>query len=314
MSRVAVCSRSFSKHPVLRAEIAAQYPDVTFNDAGIALKGDALIDYLRGHEMAVVALEPVTDEVLAAVPELRVIAKYGVGYDSLDLAAMQRHGVALGWQGGVNKRSVSELVICFAVDLLRHVSLGDREIRAGEWLLRPGRQLSDRTVGIVGCGHVGKDLAKLLRAFGCQVLAHDILDFQDFYEAHGIEACGLEDLLRRADIVTLHLPRDASTMNILSAERLGLMRPDSLLINAARGGLVDEAALKNMLRDGRIAGAAFDVFATEPPEDPELVNLPNFLATPHTGGSTDEGILAMGRAAIAGLSEHRVPEPGVHPL
>jgi phosphoglycerate dehydrogenase-like enzyme len=314
MSRVAVCSRSFSKHPVLRAEIAAQYPDVTFNDAGIALKGDALIDYLRGHEMAVVALEPVTDEVLAAVPELRVIAKYGVGYDSLDLAAMQRHGVALGWQGGVNKRSVSELVICFAVDLLRHVSLGDREIRAGEWLLRPGRQLSDRTVGIVGCGHVGKDLAKLLRAFGCQVLAHDILDFQDFYETHGIEACGLEDLLRRADIVTLHLPRDASTMNILSADRLGLMRPDSLLINAARGGLVDEAALKDMLRDGRIAGAAFDVFATEPPEDPDLVNLPNFLATPHTGGSTDEGILAMGHAAIAGLSEHRVPEPGVHPL
>ncbi len=314
MSRVAVCSRSFSKHPVLRAELAAAFPGATFNDAGAALKEGALIEYLRGHEMAVVALEPITATVLDALPELRVISKFGVGYDGLDLEAMTRREVALGWRGGVNKRSVSELVVCFAIDLLRHVSLGDREIRAGDWRLRPGRQLSDRTVGIVGCGHVGKDLARLLRAFGCTVLAHDIGDFPEFYAAHNIEPCGLEDLLQRADIVSLHLPRDTTTENIMSAERLALMRADAILINAARGGLVDETALKDMLRGGRLAGAAFDVFGSEPPEDLELLNLPNFLATPHTGGSTDEGILAMGRAAIAGLSDHRVPEPGVHPL
>jgi phosphoglycerate dehydrogenase-like enzyme len=314
MTRVAICSRSFSKHSVLRAELTAHYPNATFNDAGLALKDNSLVDYLRGHEKAVVALEPITDAVLAALPELKVISKFGVGYDKLDLSAMANRNIALGWSGGINKRSVSELTICFAINLLRHVSRSDREVRDGHWKLRPGQQLSDRTVGIIGCGHVGKDLAILLRAFGCRVLAHDILDFAEFYQAHGIEACGLETLLQIADIVTLHLPLDASTENFMSAERLAMMRPEALLINAARGGLVDESALKDMLRGDRLAGAAFDVFASEPPEDPELLNLPNFLAVPHIGGSTDEGILAMGRAAIAGLEDNRIPKSGVYPL
>ena len=173
------------------------------------------------------------------------------------------------------------------------------------------RHLSGRVVGIVlGLGHIGKDLAVLLTAFGCRVLAHDIRSFPDFTAAHGIEAVELHDLLRRAEVVTLHLPLDASTRMILSADRLALMRPDAVLINAARGGLVDEAALKAMLTDGRLFGAAFDVFAVEPPTDPELIALPNFLATPHIGGSAEEAVLAMGRAAIAGLTDNAVPAPG----
>ena len=114
---------------------------------------------------------------------------------------------------------------------------------------------------------------------------------------------GLEELLRGSDIVTLHVPLDDSTRNMLNASRLAMMKPGALLINTARGGLVDEEALKRMLMDGRIAGAGFDVFATEPPQDLELLGLPNFLSTPHIGGSSEEAILAMGRAAIEGLEE-----------
>jgi D-3-phosphoglycerate dehydrogenase len=178
----------------------------------------------------------------------------------------------------------------------------------GTWKNRQGRQLSERSVGIIGCGHIGKDLAVILRALGCTVLAHDILDFPGFYTAHQIEAVGLTDLLGRADIVTVHLPLDASTRNLLSAERLALLKPEALLINTARGNIVDEAALKSMLLEGRIAGAAFDVFATEPPDDLELLRLPNFLATPHIGGSSEEAVLAMGRAAIKGLDQNSLPE------
>lgn len=302
-ARVAVTSRSFSRHPVLRAELLARYPRATFNDDGRTLKGDDLIRFLKGHEKAVTGLERLDDALFAAVPELKVVGKYGVGLDMIDLTAMQRRGVKLGWTGGVNRRAVSELVIAFAVALLRHVPLANREIRDGGWRQVFGRQLTDRTVGIVGCGHVGKDLAILLRAFGCRVLAHDIKEFPDFYARNGIQPMGLEELLRAADVVTLHLPLDGTTRNILSAERLSLLRPDAILINAARGGLVDERALKTMLKDGRMAGAGFDVFATEPPEDRELLDLPNFLATPHIGGSAEEAILAMGRAAIRGLDE-----------
>jgi D-3-phosphoglycerate dehydrogenase len=183
----------------------------------------------------------------------------------------------------------------------------------GAWRQHIGRQLSDRTVGIIGCGHVGKDLAILLRAFGCKVLAHDILDFPEFYVENDIEPMALDDLLKQSDVVTLHLPINDSTRNILSAGGLALMKPDAILINAARGGLIDEDALKLALMEDRLGGAALDVFATEPPEDRELLELPNFIVTPHLGGSAEEAILAMGRAAIRGLDENQLPEKGVFP-
>jgi phosphoglycerate dehydrogenase-like enzyme len=306
--RVAVTSRSFSRHATLRAELEARYANVTFNDQGRSLAGDALIEFLRGHERAITALERLDENVLAALPELKVIGKYGVGLDMIDLDAMTRHGKKLGWRGGVNKRSVAELVIAFAIACLRLVPQANSLVRDGKWQQFTGRQLTGRRVGVIGCGHVGKDLTTLLRAFDCEVLAHDIREFPEFYAQWRVRSVGLERLLSESEIVTVHVPLDRSTANMLSAERLALMRPDAVLINAARGGIVDEAALAAMLKEGRLAAAAFDVFSTEPPQNDELLTLPNFLATPHIGGSSEEAILAMGMAAIEGLET-----PG-HPL
>ncbi|CAA6604992.1 Phosphoglycerate dehydrogenase and related dehydrogenase [Rhodospirillaceae bacterium LM-1] len=307
MTKVAVASRSFSKHPVLRAELLVRYPNVTFNDAGLSLKGEALADFLRGHEKIITALERLDDALFAKLPDLKVVGKYGVGLDMIDLEAMKRRGIQLGWQGGVNRRSVSELVISYAVALLRHVPQGHAQVLGGGWKQLMGRQLSDRTVGIVGLGHIGKDLTQLLKPWGCRVIAHDIRPMPDFCAQWGVEMMGLEALLRQADVITLHLPLDDSTRNILSAERMRLMRSDAILINAARGGLLDESELKAMLIEGRLAGAALDVFAVEPPTDMELIKLPNFLVTPHIGGSAEEAVLAMGRAAIEGLDRFGDP-------
>jgi D-3-phosphoglycerate dehydrogenase len=187
------------------------------------------------------------------------------------------------------------------------VPAAHREVLSGTWRQHVGVHLSGRTVGIIGCGHIGKDLVPLLQAFGCPILVNDIRDYPDFYAAHGIEPVGLEALLARSDIVTLHVPLDESTRGMLDAQRLALLQPTAVLINAARGGLVDEVVLKQMLQDKRLAAAAFDVFAVEPPLDHELLALPNFLATPHIGGSAQEAILAMGRAAIEGLDNHAIP-------
>jgi len=313
MTRVVVASRTFSRHPVLRKELLARYPDATFNDRGLRLAGDALVRFLDGHAKAITALEKLDAVTFAALPALKVVSKFGVGFETIDLDAMAKAGVRLGWTGGVNRRSVAELVIALTIALLRHLPEAGGEVKRGGWPQLPGRQLSERTVGIVGCGHVGKDLAQLLRAFGCRVLAHDVHDFPDFYAEHGIEPAGLEKLLKESDVVTLHVPLDATTRNIISAERLGWMKPDAVLINTARGGVVDERALKAALTNGRLAGAAFDVFTVEPPEDPELLKLPNFIATPHIGGGAEEAVLAMGCAAIEGLDDNRIPEPGVFP-
>jgi D-3-phosphoglycerate dehydrogenase len=293
---------------VLRAELLARYENVTFNDAGAELRGQSLVDFLRGHDRAITALEVLDADVLAQLPELGIVSKYGVGLDMIDLHAMREHGKQLGWTGGVNRRSVTELALSMMIALLRHVPEANGEVRSGTWRQHVGGQLTGRCVGIVGCGHVGKDLVLLLEPFRCRVLAHDIRDYADFYTTHGVHPVDLDTLLAEADVVSVHVPLDASTRNLLDRARLSRMKSSAVLVNTARGGIVDETAVHNMLREKRLAGAGFDVFAQEPPTNTDLIAMPNFLATPHIGGSAAEAILAMGRAAIDGLDECRVPE------
>ena len=313
MTRIAVAARSFARNPVLRIELAEKYPDVTFSESARLLEGAALLKLLRGHDRAIIGLECIDDSVLAELPELKVISKYGVGLDGLDLPALERHGVKLAWTGGVNRRSVAELTLAFAIALLHRVPETSVALRGGEFQKRVGRQLTGRVVGIVGCGFVGKDLVSLLAPFGCRVLAHDIRDYAEFYATHGVEAVSLDRLLSEADVVTLHVPLDDSTRGMIGAPQMARMQKGACLINAARGGLVDEAALVDALSSGHLDGAACDVFQLEPDANPDLLALPAFLGTPHIGGSTAEAQLAMGRAAIAGLEEAQLLGPN-HPV
>ena len=307
MSSIAITSRSFSRHPELRALVLERYSDAKFNDEGLYLHGNSLIEFLSGYEKAITALEVIDDSILSQLPNLKVIAKHGVGLDMIDLHALKKYGIKLGWTGGVNKRSVSELVISFAVALLHRAVFANSEVRNGKWYQVKGRQLSDCTFGIIGCGHIGKDLIKLLKPFNCKILAHDILNFKEFYEKNKVKSVGIEELIKNSDVVTLHLPLDNSTRNIINEERLQMLKSSAVLINLARGGLLDETTLKKMLLEKKIAGAALDVFEIEPPIDKELLTLDNVLITPHIGGSTEEAILAMGLAAIDGLDNAKDP-------
>lgn len=301
MRSLAVASRSFSKHPQLRKKVLELYPDAKFNDKGTALYGKELITFLQDCSKAITALEKIDENVLSQLPDLKVIGKYGVGLDMLDLHAMNSHGVLLGWQGGVNKRSVSELVISFSISLLHRAIFANNEVKSGRWYQIKGSQLSNKKFGIIGCGHIGKDLVKLLQPFECNIFSYDILNFPDFYKEHGVVAVELDKLLKDCDVISLHVPLDESTKNILSAEKLNLMKESAVLINFARGGLIDEKALKERILSKKIAGVALDVFDIEPPIDEEFALLENVVITPHIGGSSEEAILTMGLSAIESL-------------
>lgn len=301
VNSVAVASRSFSRHPELRQQLLSIYKRVTFNETGRILEGDELVAFLKGHDRAIIALETINENILTKLPQLKVIGKYGVGLDSLDLDAMDRYGVELGWVGGVNKRSVAEMVIAAAISLLHRIEESHAEVRIGKWRQLQGRQLSGKTVGIVGCGHVGKEVVILLQAFGCRIIANDILDFPEFYLTNNVIPVSLEELIMTSDVVTIHLPLNESTRDMFNAERLKSLKKGACLINSARGSIVDEVALKELLKNGHLAGAALDVFTNEPPSDIEMLNLPTLIATGHIGGSTEEAVLAMGQAAIQGL-------------
>jgi D-3-phosphoglycerate dehydrogenase len=310
MTKIAVVSRSFARNAALRAELSAKYPDVTFTESPGILDGADLVAVLRGHDRAIVGLERVDDRILEQVPELKIISKYGVGLDGVDVDAIAKRGIKLGWTGGVNRRSVSELTLSFAIALLHRVPETSLALRGGHWQRLIGRQLTGCTFGIIGCGFVGQDLVKLLAPFECRVLAHDIRDYPDFYREHRVTPVGLYQLLAESDIVSLHVPLNRSTKGMIGAAQLSRMRAGTFVINAARGGLVDEEALAEALEGGHLAGAACDVFQMEPDADSRLLAMPAFLGTPHIGGSTAEAQLAMGRAAIEGLENARIPGDG----
>lgn len=295
---IKVTSRSFSRHRVLRAELQADFPNAAFNENGATHEGAALIGFLEGAEGAVVSLEPVDRAVLEALPDLRMVAKYGVGLDNLDLAACEARGVAVGWTGGVNRRGVAEMVLCFMLGLNRNVYGAGMAMRGGVWEKEGGRDLSSSTVGIIGVGHVGKEVAGLLAPLGCRILVNDIIEQADYYAEHGLIEASKDEIYSAADVVTIHTPLTDLTRGMIDWDVLSAMKADAYFINAARGPIHAQDDLKRALEAGEIAGAAIDVFADEPCTDAALLSLPNLWATPHIGGSSAQSVLAMGRSAI----------------
>jgi D-3-phosphoglycerate dehydrogenase len=315
--RVVVPAISFGQHAGLVKLLRERYPNSKINTAGVPYyrSEQETIAYLKGYDAAIISFEPINDRVLDALPELRVVSKLGVGLDKIDPAAMQRRGVRLGWTPGVNKRSVAELALCLAIAGLRHVVDLNASMRRGERpLQRMGRHLTGRVVGIHGCGEIGKEFVRLLRPFDCAVIACDIKDYAEFYAEHRVTPVSFDELLARSEVLSIHLTVTNLTRGLYDAATLDKLRPDCVLINTARGSIIDEAALKERLESRRIAAAAIDAFAVEPPTDDELLRLPNFIATPHIGAGAEEARWLMGTTAIDGLVDNFVPAPGIFPF
>ncbi|MDC6460008.1 phosphoglycerate dehydrogenase [Luminiphilus sp.] len=304
VSQVAVCSRSFSRHQTLRQELLDRYKNVKFNDEGVSLKDGELVNFLRGCNKAIIALEALDKEIISALPDLNVIGKYGVGLDKLDFHALEKFDVRVGWAPGVNANSVAELALSFALTLCRNSRISQDVLISGQWRQIVGRELSAMTFGILGFGFVGSRLARLLRGFDTEILVCDVLDKGDLCSKLGCTQVSFEDLITKSDIVSLHTPLNASTRDIINPGVVKKMKDNSYIVNTARGGLVAESVLLDALKSGKLAGVGVDVFAVEPPPYAELISHPNCLATTHIGGSSQEAILAMGRAAIDGLDNH----------
>jgi D-3-phosphoglycerate dehydrogenase len=282
----------------LREELLSRYSDVRFNDEGRSLAGPDLISFLAGRRGAITGLERIDDDVLQAVPSLSVVAKIGVGVDMLDLEAFERRGVRLARAEGTNSRSVAELVILLTLGVLRRVPEVGAGVRSGRWEQPRGRELTGKTVGIVGLGHVGREVARLVAAFDCSVLAVDPYPGE---LPRGVRLADLDEILRECDVVSLHVPLAPDTTALIGRRELALMKSDAVIINTARGRLIEEAALVEALEAEQLAGVGLDVLADEPPIDTVLLAHPKVFLTSHIGGSTDEAVYAMGRAAIDGL-------------
>ncbi|WP_064575040.1 hydroxyacid dehydrogenase [Cupriavidus gilardii] len=231
---------------------------------------------------------------LDSAPRLRVVGRLGVGLDNIDVESCKARGIRVIPATGANARSVAEYVVTTAAMLLRGAYQSSGEVVQGNWpraRLSEGRETLGKTLGLIGFGDIGRQTAALAQAFGMRVVAHDpmLRDDDPVWQRSGVAPRGLDALLAEADAVSLHVPLVPATRHLLDARRLAAMRPGAVLINTARGGVVDEAALAAALREGHLAGAALDVFEREPlPAGSPLDGVPNLVLTPHIGGVTRE--------------------------
>jgi phosphoglycerate dehydrogenase-like enzyme len=259
---------------------------------------------------AIVSTDPFDRGVFAAAPRLRAIARVGVGTDSIDLAAATEAGVVVMTTPGANRETTADHALALILAALRRVVEHDASVRRGEWR-RGGDatpwELNRTTVGLIGYGEIGRAVARRLRGFDVALLVSDPVA----REREGVARVGLPELLRRSDVVSLHLPLTGATSGLLGAAELGLMRESTVLVNTSRGGLVDEAALADALANGRLRGAALDVFADEPDVPRALAELPNVILTPHTGGLSDRSIASMTERATSHVlaALDGVPDP-----
>jgi D-3-phosphoglycerate dehydrogenase len=245
-----------------------------------------------------------TEAVLAGCPNLKIISIWGTGTDNVDLAACERRGIAVKNTPGVNANAVAEHAITLMLSVLRKVPSMDADLRAGKWARAPLAQLEGKTVGVVGFGAIGQRVAKLASAFGAKIVVHTRTPDNGRAAASAARAVSLDELLRVSDVVSLSLRLSPETTGFLGRERLAMMKPSAILVNTARGALVNKTALIEALERGTIAGAGLDVFHEEPipPGDP-ILSAPNVVLTPHVAGNTPEVIAAGLQQAVQNVKE-----------
>ena len=261
----------------------------------------ALLAGIAGAAGLVVRNQTVVDEGLlaAAGSSLKVVGRLGAGLDNLDLAALRQRGVAVVHGGGLNAAAVAEYVIGAALDLARRLSRSDRELRAGGWTRHSGLELGGRVFGVIGLGKTGAQAARLARGLGMEVIGHDPVSAA---EVEGVRRRPLAEIIRTAFVLTLHVPLTAKTRGLIGAAELAAMPEGAILINAARGGVVDEDALFEALQSGHLGGAALDVRVTEPPAAGDrFASLPSVLLTAHLAGMTQESQSAIAAHVLAGV-------------
>ena len=268
--------------------------EVVFNRQGRTLSEDELAAALPGVAATIAGTEPYTERVLAGASQLKVVARSGVGYDAIDVAAATQHGVAIAMGFGPNHHAVADFAFSLMAALASKLVPYHTLLAEGRWQRSAHWPLWQATTGIIGLGRIGKALARRCRGFEMRVLGYDVLPDDGFAGQHGVERVDLATLFAESDFISVHAPHSPETDKIVSRERIALMKPTAFLVNTARGGLVDEAALAEALAEGRIAGAGLDVFEVEPlPADSPLRKLANVVMTPHCAGSNTDAIAAM---------------------
>jgi (S)-sulfolactate dehydrogenase len=295
MMRILICEELNAALPAAREDEHLDYMPNLWSR-----RSDLLIEAASASALVVRNRTRVDEELLRAASSVRAIGRLGSGLDNIDTVALQRHGISLVDGGGLNSRAVAEYVMGAMLAVARHLPRSDRELRAGLWRGRVGLEVKGQTLGVIGLGATGSEVCRLGLAIGMRVLGYDALALAPAIP--GVERVTVEHLLQRSLVVTMHVPLSDETRALIGHNEIRLMPPGAILINAARGGLIDEAALSAALLSGHIGGAALDVRTVEPPPIPDpLAQFDQVLLTPHIAGWTASSQKAIAEHVLGGI-------------
>jgi phosphoglycerate dehydrogenase-like enzyme len=300
-ARILVSPTSYGKSdPSLCRDLEAVVGEVVYNTTGKPYKAADLDSIISNFDGYIAGLDEINRLVIEKAARLKVIARYGVGTDNVDLQAAKEHGILVTNTPGANSVAVAELTIGLMLALARSIPQAMQETKAGGWPRFNGFSIEGKTVGLYGLGSIGRHVARRLVGFDCSILAYDLQPDTEFAKTHGVRLVGVDELISESDFLSLHCPLTSQTNGLVNEEFLKHVKPGSFLINTARGELVNETALLSALHSGKLRGAALDVYSKEPPgaENP-LMKLPQFIATPHIASHCDGATNAMGRMALA---------------
>ena len=289
--KIVITPRGFAKCGVENAEImrAAGF-EVSYNDSGLAYTEEEFYKITEGAEGIIVGVESVDREYIDSHPNLKAVVKFGVGTDNIDVAYCKEKGIFVGRTVGSNARSVAETAMSFVIADSKNLYNSIANTREHGWAKMTGYEIQGKTIGIIGFGAIGKEVAKMAWGLGMHVLAFDVCEIpDDIREKFDIEVADVEDIIKCSDFISLHIPLTHETKNMIASKQLNQMKPNAVLINTARGGIVNEADLYGALKNHVIKAAYFDVFTCEPPKEEEpLLTLSNFYLTPHIASRSKE--------------------------
>jgi len=275
--------------------------DIVFNTKGKPLTEDELITALKGCDGCIAGLDTYSRKVIESAEKLKVISRYGTGIDNVDVEAAKEKGITVSRTPGVNSQAVAELAFTFMLCLARQVPMLDRKTREGHWVRSVGVELHKKTLGILGLGAVGKKTARIASGFSMNVLACDPNIDTGYAKDNGIRPVDFDTLLKESDFLSLHLPLKPDTRHIISADAMMRMKKGAIIINTARGGLIDESAACAMIKSGKLDGLGLDVYEEEPPQNSPLLGLENVVFTPHTAAHTTEATAGMASMSVENL-------------
>lgn len=308
--RVLIGSRSFGQvFPEHIRKLEEAGCEVIPNGVGRAYRAHELETALVGMDAIITGTDELTAEIINGAPQLKTIAKHGIGVETIDLAAARAKGIVVSATPQASSDSVADLTLALLLAAARKVVPAHIDTVAGSWKAFTGMELRDKRLGIIGLGRIGQQVCRRAQGFGMQVIAYDPYANAEFVRLHGVRLVSLGELLATADVVTLHVPADQVQCPLLGAAELAAMKPGALLLNTARGALVDESALAAALQSGHLGGAGIDAFENEPPVGSPLLALDNVVLTPHIGGRTYDGLRRMGEQTIENVLRALRDEP-----